>query len=48
MPVPKPILDKPLENLKKKVEEKAQTIIDTETERLKKEAGEKLKDMLKF
>ena len=48
MPVPKPILDKPIENLKKKVQEKAQTIIDTETERLKKEAGEKLKDLIKF
>ena len=30
MPIPKPILDKPMENLKKKVEAKAQAIIDEE------------------
>ncbi len=63
MPIPKPILDKPLENLKKKVEEKAQTAINEEKKkaeititnkaseeaaRLKKEAGNKLKDLIKF
>ena len=63
MPIPRPILDKPLENLKKKVEEKAQAIINEEkkkaetaitnkvseeAERLKKEAGEKLRDLIKF
>ncbi|MFA5103735.1 MAG: AsmA family protein [Candidatus Margulisiibacteriota bacterium] len=35
LPIPKPILEKPIENIKKKVEEKARTIINEEKEKAK-------------
>lgn len=35
LPIPKPVFEKPIENLKKKAEEKARTIINEETEKAK-------------
>jgi len=48
MPIPKPILDKPIENLKKKAEAEINKKVSEETERLKKEAGDKIRELIKF
>lgn len=44
LPIPKPVFEKPIENLKKKVEEKARTIINEETEKAKTAISNKVSE----